>query len=127
MKEQREVLDSIALIGELEHIVRHARRNLALEGLTDGDRAFYAEVSRRATNLRRRYMAERFPDCPAELWCLGKATASLRQLTYEVPLNPKEFDELVDMVWGKITDQDLSGCVDCMNDKKGGKNENQAR
>ena len=112
------VSDSIALIGELEHIRRHALRSAQLSAGTD-DEIFYMVTAKRAQDLRRKFMAEHF-DAPEKLHCLGKCTAAVRQLAYETDTGDAEFlhevDELVDSVWGKITGEDLSGCESCRQD-----------
>ena len=63
-----------------------------------------------------------FPDCNDKLWCLGKATASLRQVGYEADEGHadllKEMDDLVDSVWEKISGEDLSDCQSCHADRQ---------
>lgn len=117
------ISDGIRLVGELEHIRAHALRSAQLSAGED-DEIFYQVTAKRAQNLRREYMAKHF-NAPEKLHCLGKATAALRQIAYETDTGDSEFlhevDELVDSVWGKITDTDLSGCQACREDKKNGK------
>lgn len=117
------ISDGIRLIGELEHIRAHALRSAQLSAGED-DEIFYQVTAKRAQNLRREYMAKHF-NAPEKLHCLGKATAALRQIAYETDTGDSEFlhevDELVDSVWGKITDTDLSGCQACREDKKSDK------
>ena len=114
------VSDGIALIGELEHIRRHALRSAQLSAGTD-DEIFYMVTAKRAQELRRRYMRDHF-EADEKLHCLGKCTAAVRQLAYETDNGDAEFlhdvDELVDSVWGKITREDLSGCESCRQDKE---------
>ena len=113
--------DHIAAIGELEHIARHAKRSQQVSAGTD-DEVFYHVIANKAKDLRRKYMRTYFPDCDDKLWCLGKATASLRQVGYEADEGHaellKEMDDLVDEVWGRISGEDLSGCTACKEDKK---------
>lgn len=112
------VSDGIALIGELEHVRRHALRSAQLSAGTD-DEIFYMVTAKRAQELRRRYMRDHF-EADEKLHCLGKCTAAVRQLAYETDNGDAEFlhevDELVDSVWGKITREDLSGCEACKKD-----------
>ena len=117
------ISDGNRLVGELEHIRAHALRSAQLSAGED-DEIFYQVTAKRAQNLRREYMAKHF-NAPEKLHCLGKATAALRQIAYETDTGDSEFlhevDELVDSVWGKITDTDLSGCQACREDKKSDK------
>lgn len=117
----KNVADRILIVGELEHVRKHAERSMISPNISEDDRVWYAVVAKRARDLRRAYMAKHFPDCPDELWCLGKASASLRQLSYETDdgdfEETKEIDELVDMIWEKITNIDLSDCKSCKEDR----------
>lgn len=85
------------------------------------DEVFYHVIANKAKALRRKYMRTYFPDCDDKLWCLGKATASLRQVAYEADEGHaellKEVDDLVDEVWGKISGKDLSDCSACKDDR----------
>lgn len=113
--------DHIRVIGELEHIKSHAERSKQVVAGTD-DEVFYQVVANKAKALRRKYMRTYFPDCDDKLWCLGKASASLRQVVYESDEGHaelvKEADDLVDEIWQKITGEDLSSCSACKEDKK---------
>lgn len=116
------ISDGVALIGELEHIRRHALRSAQLSA-TEGeaeDAIFYMVTAKRAQDLRRKYMAKHF-SAPEKLHCLGKCSAAVRQLAYETDTGDADFlhevDELVDSVWGKITGEDLSGCESCRKDQ----------
>lgn len=113
--------DHIRTISELEHIYSHAMRSKQVAHDTD-DEVFYQVVANKAKAIRRKYMRTYFPDCDDKLWCLGKASASLRQVVYESDEGHtelvKEVDDLVDEIWGKITGEDLSGCQACKEDKK---------
>lgn len=112
------ISDGIAVVGELEHIRRHALRSAQLSE-TDEDKLFYSVIAKQAQDLRRRYMREHF-QADEKLHCLGKATATLRQIAYEVNEGDTEYlheiDALVDTVWGRITGEDLSGCQACRED-----------
>lgn len=113
----KNISDKIALIAELEHIRRHAIRSAHID---KDNEVFYNIVAKRAQDIRRRYMLKQF-NAKDPLHCLGKATASLRQLAYETDNADSEFiseiDSLVDMVWGEITGEDLTGCESCKSDK----------
>jgi hypothetical protein len=114
--------DHIRAISEMEHIYSHAKRSQQVAKDTD-DEVFYQVIANKAKDLRRKYMRTYFPDCDDKLWCLGKATASLRQVGYEADEGHaellKEMDDLVDSVWGRISGEDLSGCQACKEDMKG--------
>ena len=112
--------DHIAAVGEMEHLYRHAMRSKQVAAGTD-DEVFYQVIANKAKALRRKYMRTYFPDCDDKLWCLGKASASLRQVVYESDEGHtelvKEVDDLVDSIWQKITGKDLSQCAACKDDK----------
>lgn len=114
------ISDHIRSIGELEHIYSHAKRSQQVAKDTD-DEVFYQVIANKAKALRRNYMRTYFPDCDDKLWCLGKASASLRQVVYESDEGHteliKETDDLIDEIWTKITGEDLSDCAACKNDK----------
>lgn len=112
--------DHIRAVSELEHIYSHAMRSKQVAKDTD-DEVFYQVIANKAKALRRQYMRTYFPDCDDKLWCLGKASASLRQVVYEADEGHteliREVDDLVDEIWGKITGKDLWGCQACRDDK----------
>lgn len=114
------VSDHIRAVSELEHIYSHAQRSKQVVAGTD-DEVFYQTIANKAKALRRKYMKTYFPDCPDELWCLGKASASLRQVVYEADEGHaeliKETDDLVDEIWGRISGEELWGCQACRGDK----------
>lgn len=118
--ETANVSDHIRAISELEHCYSHAQRSKQVAKDTD-DEVFYQVIANKAKDLRRKYMRTYFPDCDDKLWCLGKATASLRQVAYEADEGHtellKEVDDLVDEVWQKISGKDLSDCSACKDDK----------
>lgn len=112
--------DHIRVIGELEHIYSHAMRSKQVAWGTD-DEVFYQVIANKAKALRRKYMRTYFPDCDDKLWCLGKASASLRQVVYESDEGNtelvKDADDIVDQIWEKISGRDLSDCESCKSDK----------
>ena len=112
--------DHIRVLSELEHIYSHAKRSQQVSAGTD-DEVFYQVIANKAKALRRKYMRTYFPDCDEKLWCLGKASASLRQVVYECDEGNaeliKEADDLVDEIWGRISHEELYGCQACRNDK----------
>lgn len=113
--------DHIRVIGDLEHIYSHAMRSKQVAWGTD-DEVFYQVIANKAKALRRKYMRTYFPDCDDKLWCLGKASASLRQVIYESDEGNtelvKDADDIVDQIWEKISGRDLSDCEACRSDKK---------
>lgn len=115
------ISDHIRAISEMEHIYSHAQRSKQVAKDTD-DEVFYQVITNKAKALRRQYMRTYFPDCDDKLWCLGKASASLRQVVYEADEGHteliREVDDLVDEIWGKITGENLSGCEACKSDMK---------
>ena len=120
--EKANISDQILLVGELEHIQRHALRSMVSPNIEDEERIWYAVTAKQAKDLRRKYMRTHFGDCTDELWCLGKASASLRQLNYETFTGDTEecdeIDALVDSIWSKITGQDMTGCKSCEADRE---------
>lgn len=120
--EKANISDQILAIGELEHIQRHALRSMVSPNIEDDERTWYAVIAKQAKDLRRDYMRKHLADCPDELWCLGKASASLRQLAYETFTGDieelTEIEDIVDTIWTKITGQDMTGCKSCEDDKK---------
>lgn len=120
--EKANIADLIWVISELEHVQKHALRSMLSSETTDEDKVWYAVIAKQAKNIRRKFMDNHFPECPDELWCLGKASASLRQLAYESFVGEMEeldeIDNLVDEIWGKITGEDMSNCKACRDDKE---------
>lgn len=112
--------DHIRAISELEHIYSHAMRSKQVAKDTD-DEVFYQVIANKAKTIRRKYMRTYFPECDDKLWCLGKASASLRQVVYEADEGHtelvREVDDLVDEIWGRISHKDLYGCESCKSDK----------
>lgn len=114
------ISDAIRLVGELEHIRAHALRSAVVAEGTE-DEMFYLVLAQQAKELRRNYMQDHFPKIDSKLWCLCKSAATLRQIAYEVWSEKagqlKEIDNIVDTIWGKAVDKDLSDCEACKEDK----------
>lgn len=118
------VSDKIRLIGELEHIRSHALRSAASVWTEedDSEAVKYLIMAKRAQTLRREYMKNHFSGIKDTDWCLCKASATLRQILYEVndgwPEELKEIDDFVDEIWGQALGMDLSDCVACKEDRE---------
>lgn len=114
------ISDKISAIGELEHVEYHARKSASVKVEDVDASTFYQTVARMALDFRRRYMKKHFPDCPEELWCLGKAVEIARQRVYEADEGDTEdladIDAIWSMIWGEISHEDLSGCSSCRAD-----------
>lgn len=120
--ELKNTSDIILLIGEIQHVQRHALRSMVSPNIEEEERVWYAVLAKQAKDARRSLMRKHFPDCPDELWCLGKASASLRQLAYETFTGDieelSEIEDIVDSIWSKITGQDMTGCKSCTLDRE---------
>lgn len=118
--------DKIAWIGEAEHAMRHCLRSAAVlvTEEKEADAFTYLVWAKQLKDMRRKYMAKWFGDVSPKSWCLCKSAACLRQLAYEIGGDDSEFitevDNLVDQMWGKAIDMDLSDCTACADDKKAG-------
>lgn len=116
------VSDKIRLISELEHIRYHAIRSAAVLITEEkSQEAFdYLVFAKQAQELRRKYMAQHFPNISSKMWCLCKSAACLRQVAYEVCEADSDelqaIDIFVDDIWGKALDMDLSDCEACKAD-----------
>lgn len=114
------ISDAIRLVGELEHIRAHALRSAVVAEGTE-DEMFYLVLAQQAKEMRREFMQDHFPNIDSKLWCLCKSAATLRQIAYEVwgekAGQLKEIDNIVDTIWGKAVDKDLSDCEACKEDK----------
>lgn len=121
--ESKTISDKITATGELEHVLYHARKSASVKLEDEELEIFFQTVARMALDFRRKYMKKHFPDCPDELWCLGKAVETARQRIYEADEGDTEdlndIDAIWSTVWGKITGKDLSDCAVCKDDKKG--------
>ena len=113
------VTDSLAVVGELEHMRRHLLRSV--QYADEDDKIFYLVTAKQCQEMRRKYMAKHFP-VDTKLWCLVKSAATLRQLLYETTSDDvellKEIDTLVDDIMEKATGKDLSECESCRQDKE---------
>lgn len=117
------VSDKIALIGELEHIRRHALRSAV--SVDDEKKAWkYLIIANQAQTYRREFMRTEFPGIADTDWCLCKSAACLRQVAYEIASNNNTFlkliDNLVDDIWGNALNMDLSDCEACRSDREKG-------
>ena len=115
--------DKITVIGNLEHVYYHAKKSAAVKIEDEEAEAFFQTVAAMAQDFRRRYMKKHFPDCPEELWCLGKAIEIARQRVYEADKGDSEdlndVNNLWAYIWGRICKCDLSGCHACKEDMEG--------
>lgn len=120
----KNIVDRIRLIGELEHLYFHAKMSASVAKLNNDEdmEIFHQTVASKTQRLRREYMTKHFGKMPDELWCEGKVSASLRQIAYETDTGDTEtlvkIDDIVNTVWGEITNLDLSGCKACEEDRK---------
>lgn len=114
------IADQATVIGHAEHLIEHALKSAGVKAGTD-DEAFFLTLAKMTKDFRRTYMLNHFPDTPNELWCALKAVETLRQRVYEATDYTAEelrsVDELEQMVVGKITGLDMSGCAVCAMDK----------
>ena len=114
--------DRIAVIGEMEHLRRHALRS-AISSEEGSELAFSCLVwAKQLQDMRREYMRKHFGEIDDKLWCMCKSAACLRQLAYEVDGDDadflKEVDNLVDDIWGTAVNKDLSDCESCRSDRE---------
>lgn len=120
------ISDKIALVGELEHIQRHALRSAASTYNPDEpdnkEWARYVVIALEAKELRRKLQSSYFNNLSEYDWCLCKSATCLRQLSYEVFNGRieelKEIDDLVDEIWGGALKMDLSDCEACRSDRE---------
>lgn len=119
--QNKALADKITVIGALEHIYYHAKKSASVKIEDKNTETFFQTVANMARDFRRKYTAKHFPDCPEELWCLGKAVEEARQRVYESDDADTEdlsdIDAIWAMVWGAITNEDVSGCSSCAEDK----------
>lgn len=129
------VNDKIAVIGELEHMRRHALRSYATMKNKAKDEmgaetrewmeekaVYYLTTAVMATKRRRDYMERHFGNLSDEDWCLAKSAATLRQLIYETEGTGEDIeamDRFIDETIGCALCMDLTGCRDCNEDRKG--------
>lgn len=115
------ISDKIALIGEIEHLRRHALRSAISTNGTE-EEFNYLILAKQAQDLRREYMQKQFPEIKDSDWCLCKTAACLRQLSYELFSGDSEtlktIDNIVDDIWGRALKKDLSDCEACKADRE---------
>lgn len=115
------VIDQAAIIGELEHIRRHAIRS-AHSAEKDEDKFYYLVLAKEAQTARRQFQSKYFPTSTLD-WCLVKAACSLKQMVYETMEEDTEtldsIEQLADRILSHATGKDLSGCETCEKDMKG--------
>lgn len=115
------ISDKITGVGELEHVLYHARKGASVKVEDEELNTFFQTVATMTLDFRRRYMKKHFPDCPEELWCLGKAVETARQRLYEADEGDSEdlndIDAIWALIWGRICNRDLSACSSCREDK----------
>lgn len=113
--------DKITAIGALEHIYFHAKKSASTKVEDEELSAFFQIIASMAKSFRRRYTAKHFPNCPDELWCLGKAVEEARQRIYESDDSDTEdladIDAIWALIWNRITGVDVSGCSSCKEDR----------
>ena len=113
--------DRIAIIGEMEHLRRHALRSAAVAENEEESFRFLV-WAKTLQDARRAYMQKHFGQIDDKLWCMCKSAACLRQLAYEVDGDDlsflREVDNLVDDIWGTATGEDLSDCEACKSDRE---------
>ena len=115
------ISDKITALGECEHVEYHARKSASAKVEDEELSVFFQTVARMCLDFRRKYMKKHFPDCPEELWCLGKAIETARQRVYEADEGDSDdlndIDAIWQLVWEKITNTDLSSCSSCREDR----------
>lgn len=115
--------DRISLVGELEHIRRHALRSAKVAKAED--KIFYEVTALQAQRLRREYQ-DKFLKCDDKDWCLTKSAATLKQLAYELALDANDLEDmenLTDNILSHAYNVDLTGCESCSNDQEQASNE----
>lgn len=117
--ETLDLVDKVAVVGELEHIRSHALRSASSLGDENGN--VYLIIAAGAKRVRREYMKRNFPDLGETDWCLVKAAAHLRQLTYETESSMDELvelEDLTDAILSQAFKRDMSGCMACREDQE---------
>lgn len=114
------IADQATVIGHAEHLLEHALKSAGVKAGTD-DEAFFLTLAKMTKDFRRTYMLNHFPNTPDVQWCALKAVEALKQRVYEATDYTAEelraVDELEQIVVGKITGLDMSGCASCAMDK----------
>lgn len=112
------ITDTLAIVGELEHLRRHIIRSVQYME-DDDNKLFWLVQAERCQRLRREYMKKYFP-VDEKFWCIVKACGTLRQMTYEAFSKDvdelKEIDGMIDEIMSEILGVDVSGCEACRQD-----------
>lgn len=111
--------DTLALVGEIEHMRHHNLRSSHATHNTDKE--FGHLVSAATSQELRREVQATVGDISDEDWCELKVAQRIRQLNYEtMEGNTKLFNELedlVDSINSRILGQDMSNCHSCREDR----------
>lgn len=110
--------DVLSLIGELEHVRRHAIRSAYVTKDAE-KKVHYEMVANKAQDIRRDVM-QSLEVISDEDWCLVKSAATIRQLVYEIGCKGEkaaELEQMVDQIYTQAFGQDMSGCKSCIDDK----------
>ena len=106
------ITDTLAVVGELEHLRRHILRSVQYMD-DDDSKLFWLVEASKIQQMRRTYMKKFFP-VKEKYWCIVKSCATLRQLIYETSDKDldefRQYDTLIDEIMSEIMGQDLSGC-----------------
>lgn len=134
LHELKRTHDIRSLIGELEHVRRHAIRskNSVMRKLEDSPddttlqekKVHYMVLAQYVLEMRRTLMKEVLGGVSDEDWCLLKAASAIEQLAYELEPLPDELsyqiDRISDLIWGSALGQDMTGCKSCHEDRENG-------
>lgn len=111
------VTDNLRLVGELEHVRRHAVAAAVSPGTEEA--LPYLMLAAHAQKARREFMKSHFP-VEEKDWCLVKTAATLLQLMDELAGGDEEelktIKHLVDEIVEVTTGKDISGCQACRAD-----------
>lgn len=111
--------DTLALLGELEHMRYHALRSAhALHG----EEAEFAHLVTASTaQSLRRQIQSKVGEISDEDWCELKSAQRIRQLNYETMEGDTEtfnaLENLVDTINSRVLRQDMSKCYACHSDR----------
>lgn len=116
--EKFSITDTLALVGELEHLRRHIIRSVQYMN-DDDSKLFWLVQADRCQRLRRDYMKKYFP-VDEKYWCIVKACATLRQMLYETFSKDveelKDVDGMIDEIMTEVLGVNTSGCEACRQD-----------
>ena len=114
------ITDTLAIVGEFEHLRRHILRSVQYMD-DDDSKLFWLVQANRLQEYRRDYMKRYFP-VEEKFWCIVKSCATLRQELYETTTSNidelKKYDSMIDEIMGEMMGQDLSGCEACKQDQE---------